>query len=340
MKKERFLSLMAAAAVGVGALLSGCASSGTSSGKQKVTLQLSWLPQSEFMGFYVAQKKGYYKDAGLDVKILPGSSNIVPEQQVNTGVADFGIDLTSSLMQYYSKGWGMTEIAQLFQKSAMLFVSKKSENINTLADLKGKKIGCWFGGNEYDLYALLHKAGLNKDKDVTLVQQDETMDQFEQGSVDVAQAMSYNEYGLLLEAGYKDSDLNVISVSDEGVGMLEDCLFGKQKWMDQHKDLTGKFLQASLKGWADACADPDAAGEIVYGYEKSVTLKHQQFMAEQVAKLVMPAGTDKTKIGSIDADALKQTADMAYENGLLKQAVDSAKVADTSYWEKASAVLQ
>lgn len=176
--KKRFLVFALCTVVVLTAVLSGCSSSGTSSKNQKITLQLSWLPQSEFMGFYVAKAKGYYKDAGIDVSILPGGSNIVPEQLVSNGVADFGVDFTSTLMTYQSKGWKLSEISQLFQKNGLLFVSKKSENINSLADLKGKKIGTWFGGYEYDLYALLNKAGLNKDKDVTLVQQDETMNQF------------------------------------------------------------------------------------------------------------------------------------------------------------------
>lgn len=338
--KKRFLVFALCTVVVLTAVLSGCSSSGTSSKNQKITLQLSWLPQSEFMGFYVAKAKGYYKDAGIDVSILPGGSNIVPEQLVSNGVADFGVDFTSTLMTYQSKGWKLSEISQLFQKNGLLFVSKKSENINSLADLKGKKIGTWFGGYEYDLYALLNKAGLNKDKDVTLVQQDETMNQFTQGSINVAEAMSYNEYGLLLESGIKASDLNVISVADENVGMLEDCLFGNTAWMAKNKDLTAKFMKATLKGWADAVSDPDAAGESVYNVAKSVSLAHQKFMAEQVAKLVVPSGFDKSQLGYINTSALQQTADIAHQYGLLTKAIDISKVADSSYWETASSVLK
>lgn len=315
---------------------SGAASSAPSGKLQKITLQLSWLPQSEFMGFYVAKEKGYYKDAGIDLNILPGSSNIIPEQQVSAGVANLGITLTSSLMQYQNKGWGLKEVAQIFQKNAMLFVSKKSSGINTIADLKGKKIGCWFGGNEYQLYAVLTKAGLNKDKDVTLVQQDFTMDQIKSGKIDVAQAMSYNEYGLLLESGYKASDLNVIDVNKEGVAMLEDCLFASSDWMNKNPDLMVQFLKASIKGWADACSDPEAAGKIVYEEDKSVTLAHQTYMAKEVAKLVAPSGFDKAKIGYMDPNELKKTADYALKYGLLTKAADVSSCVDTQYWTKAT----
>jgi len=321
-------------------LFAGCSSSSaktSSGGVTKITLQLKWLPQSQFMGYYVAQEKGYYKAAGLDVDILPGGSDIIPEQQVSNGVADIGVTWTSSLMKYQEKGWGIEEVSQIFQKSAMLLVSKKSSGINSLADLKGKKIASWFGGNEYELYALLGKAGLNKDKDVTLVQQDFTMNQLESGQVDAAQAMTYNEYGLLLEAGYSAKDLNVINMNDEGVAMLEDCLFVNKNWASKNSDVLVRFLKASYKGWADACADPTAAGKIVYEKNKSVSLAHQTYMAQEVAKLVIPAGFDKTKIGYMDPAAIKQTADLALKYGLLTKAADTSKVIDTSYWEKATA---
>ncbi len=303
---------------------------------EKVTLQLSWLPQSDFMGFYVADKKGYYKDAGIQINILPGGSNVIPEQQVSAGIADVGVNLTSSLMQYQSKGWNLQEISQIFQKSAMLFVSKKSKGIKSIKDLKGKKIGCWFGGNEYDLYALLAKAKLDKNKDVTLVQQDYTMDQFTSGKIDVAQAMSYNEYGLLLEAGYKKSDMNVISVETEGVAMLEDCMFTNTTWAAKHSDLLVRFLKASIKGWKDACKDPDAAGKIVYNKDKSVSLKHQVYMAEEVAKLVAPKGFDSAKIGYMDTKALKRTSDLAVKYGLLKKPANLAKCVNVTYWKKST----
>jgi len=312
------------------------ASSTTSGALQKVTLQLKWLPQSQFMGYYVAQEKGYYKDAGIDINILPGGSDIISEQQVSNGVADIGVTWTSSLMKYQSKGWNLVEVAQVFQKSAMLLVSKKSSNITSIKDLKGKTVGSWFGGNEYELYAALGKNGLDKDKDLKLVQQDFTMNQLQSGKIDVAQAMTYNEYGLLLEAGFTDQTLNKIDMNDEGVAMMEDCLFVNTDWSAKNGDLLAKFLKASIKGWAEACADPVAAGKIVYEKNKSVSLKHQTYMAQEVAKLVIPTGFDKAKIGYIDPKSIQQTADLALKYGLLTKAADASKCVDTQYWTKAT----
>lgn len=336
----KLLPLLLALAMTLG-IFSGCSSSGggtaskTSGGLQKVTLQLKWLPQSQFMGYYIAKEKGYYKDEGIDINILPGGSDIIPEQQVSNGVADIGVTWTSSLMKYQEKGWNLKEVAQIFQKSAMLLVSKKSSNINSVADFKGKKIGSWFGGNEYELYALLGKYNLNKDKDVKLVQQDFTMNQIESGNIDVAQAMTYNEYGLLLEAGYSDSTLNKIDVNDEGVAMMEDCLFANTDWLSKNSDLMVKFLKASIKGWQDACADPEGSGKVVYEKNKSVSLKHQTYMAQEVAKLVIPSGFDKTQIGYMDNAKIQQTADLGLKYGLITKATKTASIIDDTCWKKA-----
>ncbi len=305
---------------------------------EKVTLQLKWLPQSQFMGYYVAKAKGYYEAEGIDLEILPGGSDIIPEQQVYNGVADIGVTWVSSLMKYQAQGWELKEVAQIFQKSALLLVSKASAGIKTPADLKGKKVGSWFGGNEYEIYALLEANGIDREKDLKLVQQDFTMNQILKGEIDAASAMTYNEYGLLLESGLKDSDLSVINMNDAGVAMMEDCLFVTADWIKAHEDLYVRFLKASIKGWADACADPEAAGKVVFDADQSVSLEHQVYMAKEVAKLVVPEGFDPAKIGYIDMDAIKQTGDIALKYGLLTKPADLTETTITSkYWETATA---
>jgi NitT/TauT family transport system substrate-binding protein len=304
----------------------------------KIKLQLKWLPQSQFMGYYVAKEKGYFKDAGLDVEILPGGSDIIPEQNVYNGAADIGVTWVSSLMTYQTKGYELQEVAQVFQKSGLLLTSKKSAGINSPADLKGKKVANWFGGNEYEVLALLKKYNLDKDKDLKLVQQDYTMDQLKGGTVDAASAMTYNEFGLLLESGIKKEDLNVIDMNKEGVAMLEDCLFVNSKWANSNKDALVRFLKASIKGWAEACKDPEAAGKIVYNVDKSVSMDHQVYMAKEVAKLVTPEGFDATKIGQIDMAAVKQTGDFLklYNKDLTKTPVVDDTTFNSTYWKEAT----
>lgn len=305
---------------------------------QKVKLQLKWLPQSQFMGYYVAAEKGYYKDEGIDIEILPGGSDIIPEQNVYNGAADIGVTWVSSLMTYQAQGYELQEVAQMFQKSGLLVVSKKDSGIKSPKDLTGKKVGNWFGGNEYEVLALLSKYNLDKSKDLNLVQQDFTMDQLKEGSVDAASAMTYNEFGLLLESGISKDDLNVINMNDEGVAMMEDCLFVNSEWASKNEDLMVRFLRASIKGWKDACADPEAAGKTVYDVDKSVSLEHQVYMAKEVAKLASPEGFDASKIGQIDMKAIKQTGDFLklYNKDLAKDPVVDETTFTSKYWDQAT----
>jgi len=340
------LSALLLTALMVGSTLAGCASKTSETATatksetpiQKIKLQLKWLPQSQFMGYYVAAAKGYYKDAGLDVEILPGGSDIIPEQNVYNGGADIGVTWVSSLMTYQAQGYTLQEVAQVFQKSGLLLTSKKSAGISSPKDLKGKKVANWFGGNEYEVLALLKKYNLDKDKDLKLVQQDYTMDQLKEGSVDAASAMTYNEFGLLLESGISKDDLNVINMNDEGVAMLEDCLFVNSKWASANKDLVAKFLKASIKGWVDACKDPAAAGKTVFDVDKSVSLDHQVYMAKEVAKLASPEGFDSSKIGQIDMDAIKKTAEYLklYDKDLVKTPVVDGTTFTSDYWTAAT----
>lgn len=304
----------------------------------KINLQLKWLPQSQFMGYYVAAAKGYYKDEGIDINILPGGSDIIPEQNVYNGVADIGVTWVSSLMTYQTQGYELQEVAQIFQKSGLLVASKKEAGIKSPQDLAGKKVANWFGGNEYEVLALLSKYKLDKNKDLNLVQQDFTMDQLKEGSVDAASAMTYNEFGLLLESGISKDDLNVINMNDEGVAMMEDCLFVNSEWASKNEDLIVRFLRASIKGWKEACADPEAAGKTVYDVDKSVSLEHQVYMAKEVAKLVSPEGFDSSKIGQIDMKAIKQTGDFLklYNPDLAKTPVVDETTFTAKYWDKAT----
>jgi NitT/TauT family transport system substrate-binding protein len=290
------------------------------------------------MGYYVAAAKGYYEDEGIDIEILSGGADIIPEQQVYNGVADVGVTWVSSLLKYQSQGWELMQVGQIFQKSAMLLVSKAASGIESPADLVGKKVGSWFGGNEYEIFALLEANGIDRDKDLEMVQQDYTVNQLLTDEIDAMSAMIYNEYGLVLESGIESGDLNTIDMNDAGVAMMEDCLFVSSEWIAENEDLYVRFLRASIKGWADACADPAAAGQVVYEVDESVSLDHQIYMAGEIAKLVVPEGFDPAMIGYINMDAIQQTADLAHKYGLLEEpAVLTEATITSKYFDLATA---
>lgn len=286
-----------------------------------VKLQLKWVPQAQFAGYFVAQDKGYYKEEGLNVEILPGGPDIVPEQQVAGGSADIGVGWVASLLPSLEQGMPLVQIAQIYQKSGLVLVSKKSAGINSAADLKGKKVGNWMGGNEFELLALFDKYKFDPNKDLSFTKQGFTMDQFLGDQIDVASAMTYNEYQVVLESGVKAEDLNVIDMNTEGVAMLEDNLFANKEWLAENKETAAKFVRASLKGWKDAIADPAAAVDSVMkqAEDGSTTKEHQLTMMTEVAKLILPEGFDSAKMGYTDAAAFQQTADISQKFGVIKE---------------------
>jgi NitT/TauT family transport system substrate-binding protein len=290
----------------------------------KVKLQLKWVPQAQFAGYFVAMDKGYYAAEGLDVEILPGGPDIVPEQQVANGAADIGVDWVASLLAHQEQGLPLVEISQIYQRSGLVLVSKKTAGISKPADMKGKKIGNWMGGNEFEILALFDKYKLDPNKDLNFTKQGFTMDQFLTGEIDAASAMTYNEYQVVLEQKIPASDLNVIDMNAEGVAMLEDNLFANKEWLAANKETAAKFVRASLKGWKDAIADPAAAVDSVMKKTEagSTSKEHQLKMMEEVAKLILPEGFDASKIGYIDDAMFKQTADIAFKFGVIKKESD------------------
>lgn len=294
----------------------------------KVRLQLKWVPQAQFAGYFVAQDKGYYKEEGLEVEILPGGPDIVPEQQVAGGSAEIGVDWVASLLTSQEQEMPLVQIAQIYQKSGLVLVSKKETGITAPADLKDKKVGNWMGGNEFEILALFDKYKLDSNKDLNFTKQGFTMDQFLGGDIDVASAMTYNEYQVVLESGIKAEDLNVIDMNAEGVAMLEDNLFANKEWLADNKETAAKFVRASLKGWKDAIANPSVAVDSVMklAEDGSTTAEHQLKMMEEVSKLILPEGFDSAKMGYTDAAAFQQTADIALQFGVIKEAakVDEA----------------
>lgn len=316
----------AEATAGTGASASPAIAAAAEPAAEPVTvkLQLKWVPQAQFAGYFLAQDKGYYAEEGLNVEILPGGPDIVPEQQVAGGSADIGVDWVASLLTSQEQEMPLVQIAQIYQKSGLVLVSKKEAGISGGADLKGKKVGNWMGGNEFEILALFDKYKLDSNKDLNFTKQGFTMDQFLGGEIDAASAMTYNEYQVVLESGIKAEELNVIDMNDEGVAMLEDNLFANKEWLADNKETAAKFVRASLKGWKDAIADPEAAVDSVMklAEEGSTSREHQLTMMTEVAKLIQPEGFDVSKLGYTDAAAFQQTADIALKFGVIKEAAN------------------
>ena len=284
-----------------------------------VKLQLQWFTQAQFAGYYAAQDQGFYEAMCLDVTILEGAVDIAPHVVLANGESDFAISWVSKALAGREGGANIVDIAQIFQRSGTLQVSFKDKNITSAADFKGKKIGNWGFGNEFEIFAALTKAGLDPAKDVTLVQQQFDMAGLLAGDIDAAEAMTYNEYAQVLEAINPDTgalytadDFNVVSYEDEGVGMLQDAIWadGSRLSDPAYVDTATKFVAASIQGWAFCRDNTQACTDIVVAKGSKLGASHQLWQMNEVNKLIWPASMGA---GMIDSAAWDRTVALSLE---------------------------
>ena len=284
-----------------------------------VKLQLQWFTQAQFAGYYAAQDQGFYEAMCLDVTILEGAVDIAPHVVLANGESDFAISWVSKALAGREGGANIVDIAQIFQRSGTLQVSFKDKNITSAADFKGKNIGNWGYGNEFEIFAALTKAGLDPAKDVTLVQQQFDMAGLLAGDIDAAEAMTYNEYAQVLEAINPETgalntpeDFNVVSYEDEGVGMLQDAIWadGSRLSDPAYVDTATKFVAASIQGWAFCRDNTQACTDIVVAKGSKLGASHQLWQMNEVNKLIWPASMGA---GMIDSAAWDRTVALSLE---------------------------
>lgn len=259
---------------------------------EKVTLQLKWVTQAQFAGYYVAKDKGFYEAEGLDVEIKPGGPDIAPAQVLAGGGADVVVDWLPSALATREKGVPLVNIAQPFKKSGMMLTCLKESGITKPEDFKGKTLGVWFFGNEYPFLSwMAHlKIPTTGGADgVTVLKQGFNVDPLLQKQAACISTMTYNEYLQVLEAGVKASDFVTFKYEDEGVATLEDGLYVlEDKLKDaKFKENMVKFVRASMKGWKWAAENPNDAADIILENDASgaQTEAHQKGMMTEVAKL-------------------------------------------------------
>ncbi len=313
-----------ALATGAALLVGACSSSGGSGTLTTVKFQLQWVAQAQFAGYYAALDQGYFKDEGLDVKILLGGPDINPMSVVASGGADIGTTWVPKMLASREGGTDLVDIAQIFQRSGTLEVSFKGKNITKPEDWKGKKVGSWLLGNEPEVFAAMAKVGLDPTKDVSVIKQNFDMSGLLSGDLDAAQAMIYNEYAQVLEAKnpttgnlYQPSDLNVINLNDVGTGMLQDMIFASAKWLSTgtNKDIATKFIKASYRGWIYCRDNAAACVDIVIKNGSKLGKSHQTWQMNEINGLIWPSPNG---IGQLDQTAWNQTVDIATKYGVLK----------------------
>jgi len=285
--------------------------------QEKVTVQLKWLPQAQFAGYYVAQAKGYYKAEGLDVTIKAGGPDISPVQVIAGKGADVVVNWMPDALAAREAGVPLVNIAQVFNRSGMMLTCKKASGVSSPKDLKGKTLGVWFGGNEYPFLNWMAKLGLKPDTDIKIMKQGFNVDPLLQNQAACISTMIYNEYWQVVDAGVKESDLVTFFYEDQGVASLEDGLYVLESNLKDPAFVKrmGKFLRASFKGWNEAVKDPAGAAKIVVAADTSGSAneKVQKRQMENVAKLITNANT--AKIGYLEPAAYERTVKVLLSSG-------------------------
>ena len=282
----------------------------------KLALQLQWVTQAQFAGYYVALDKGYYKDENLDVTIKPGGPDIAPPQVLAGGGADLMLNWMPSALAAREKGLPLVNIAQPFKSSGLRLTCRKETGITSPEDFRGKTIGVWFFGNEYPFLSWMSQLGIptdGGDNGVTVLKQGFNVDPLLQKQADCISTMTYNEYWQVIDAGISPDDLVVFKYQDQGVSTLEDGIYVLEDRLADaaFQDQLVRFVRASMKGWKWAEENPDAAADIVLDNDASgaQTEKHQRRMMGEIAKLT--AGSN----GSLDPADFDRTVATLLKGG-------------------------
>ena len=300
---------------------------GSSAGGEltSVRLQLQWAPQAQFAGYFAAAELGYYEEEGLDVEILDGGPDVIPQQ---VGSAEDGHEFTISwvpkVLEAREAGSDLVNIAQVFQRSGTLSVAWADSGISSPADFEGKRVGVWDFGNEWEVIAAAAAEGLEQGTDFERVIQNFDMVAFLNDDIDVAEAMIYNEYAQVLETEnpdtgelYQPEDLTVIDYNEVGTAMLQDALFARAGWLaeDGNEDIAERFLRASFRGWIHCRDNPDDCIDFTVAAGSTLGAGHQAWMMNEINPLIWPSPDG---IGILDTGLWDQTVQISLDSGIIE----------------------
>jgi NitT/TauT family transport system substrate-binding protein len=277
--------------------------------QDSVTLQLKWVTQAQFAGYYVALDQGFYEEENLDVTILPGGPDIAPPQVIAGGGADVIVEWMPAALAAREGGLPLVNIAQPFAASGMMLTCWADTGIAAPADLANRTLGVWFFGNEYPFLSWMSTLGIATDgkseTGVEVLKQGFNVDPLIQRQADCISTMTYNEYWQVIDAGVTPEELVTFKYEDQGVATLEDGLYVLEQNLEDPAfvDKMARFVRASMRGWEWAEQNPEDAAMIVLDFDETgaQTEGHQIRMMGEVAKLT--AGST----GALDPEAYART---------------------------------
>ena len=333
MKTKNILLLVVSIAIIIS--ISSCTNRSNNSNQEltQINLRLQWFAHSQFAGYIIAKEKGYYKEYGLDVNVLPAGPDLKPQVTVAAGSDDIGIGVPNQIIAAQSNDVPIVSIAQIFQDSPNRYILKKENSIEKLSDLKGKKVGLWLGGDEVEFIAMLKSQGMGK-KDVELIPQAFSVVPFIEDQYVCSQVTSYGEMNFLAIQGWTKDKLQILSPKDYNSAILGDLLFCKKDYLEENKETVTKFLEASIKGWQFCINQPEEALKIILDYNKELSKEEQELVMKSVIELITTGDAKEYGIGYINPKHLENAERILYESNQIDKRVIVSKLYDSSALDK------
>lgn len=298
------------------------------------SIRLEWVKQGQFAGFIVAQDKGYYKEAGVDLELLPAGPDLKPVVTVAQGIDTFGVGHPNQVISARGNDVPMAMIMQHGQLSATTYVSRKEKGIKRVQDMPGRSVGLWFGGDEHEFLAMLNTAGVDK-SDVNIIAQGFNIVQWLEDGYDVMQVTRYNELLLVYDQGIGPDKLNFLDPEDYGVALVSGGVFTMEKTIKEKPEIVQAFVNASLRGWKEAFDDPEAAARIVLKYNSELELDHQINQIKAMRFLSCAGPTLEGKFGFSAMVAWETSQQVMLDAKIVERAIDLDKGFTNRFWESA-----
>ena len=279
---------------------------------ENITLQLRWLHQAQFAGYYMAKEKGYYADAGLNVTISARGAGKVPLREVSSRRAQFGVGNTEILIAY-AHGLPLTTLAAVYQQSPSVLLARKDGQINSVSELKGRKVMMFSGIEDAELVSLLKFHGLET-SELQQLPTSANLGDLINNNVDVYNAYSTNEPFLLQEHAIQP---RIFDPKDVGINFYSDILFTHSDYAKNNPKKVKKFVDASLLGWRYALIHIEETLDVIEAnYQTGKTREHLRFELTSASNFIMPKLVD---IGHMSQHRWQTIADQLTEFGLIPE---------------------
>jgi NitT/TauT family transport system substrate-binding protein len=300
------------------------------------TMRLEWVIQGQFAGPLLALDKGYYKEAGIEMELLPAGPDLKPAVTVAQGTDTFGIGHPNQVITARANGAPLVTVLQLGHRSASVYVVRKEAGVNSIKDMKGHSVGLWFGGDEHEFLAMLNAAGISQN-DVKIVNQGFDIIAWLNGDYEVMQATIYNELQQVYAQGIKKEDLVLLDPRDSGVAMVNTGIFTTEQVIKDRPDAVQAMVNATLRGWKEALANPEEAAKIVVKYNSELKVEDQVKQINAMGELFCSGVTLEGKFGQSVMSEWETVQKVLLDAKLISEGIDLSKAFTNTFWEKAPA---